>query len=30
MKKKKYLAGALAALMMVGCTDELDENTGGG
>jgi len=29
MKKKKYLAGALAALMMVGCTDELDENTGG-
>lgn len=30
MNKKKYLAGALAALMMVGCTDELDENTGGG
>ena len=30
MNKKKYLVGALAALMMAGCTDDITENTGGG
>lgn len=30
MNKKKYLVGALAALMMVGCTDDITENGGGG
>ena len=30
MNKKKYLVGALAALMMVGCSDDITENTGGG
>ena len=28
MKKKKYLVGALAALMMVGCTDDITEGNG--
>lgn len=30
MNKKKYLVATLAALMMVGCTDDITENTGGG